>query len=469
MTPNAALLLGARLISALTTLAVLSLVARLRGPDALGLVALGFAAGAILAVLTEIGFGGFLVREAARQPDLAGQLLGGMLAVRLVTVPVVLGLAWIAMRAVSSANAAVVWLAAAGLVFQQWADLSRAVSLSRGRIGVLAAHAITENVAWLAVIAALLLSGASVATALAGGLLACAVSVVGGLLLIRIKVGVRPALPGADLARRLLRDAAPFAVFALLGTASTRIDTVLVAFLVPGSAIVAAGAYFAATRLVAAFEYLPEALSRSLLPDLSRLYVVDPAALGALLQRPSRFLLFVGIPIPFAMVVFGPWLMELLFGQQLGSYGWVLIGLSALVPFRFFTWLFGATLTSTDAQWRRVAAAAVALTVVAAIDALLLPRFGIAAAVAGAAGATLIVVGVYAYGVARLVGPMALLTDAGLALVAAAVALAAGLAVGAIAATPVAAVVFAAVYLLAIAFMVRLPRGRRPLPDQVRG
>jgi len=66
LTRNASLLFAARVTSALTTLAVLSLVSRLRGPDDLGLVALGFAAGGILAVLSDLGLGLLLVREASR-------------------------------------------------------------------------------------------------------------------------------------------------------------------------------------------------------------------------------------------------------------------------------------------------------------------------------------------------------------------------------------------------------------------
>ena len=63
MSRNAALLLAARITSALTTLAVLSFVARLRGPEELGLVAVGLAGGAILATSSDVGLGPLLVRR----------------------------------------------------------------------------------------------------------------------------------------------------------------------------------------------------------------------------------------------------------------------------------------------------------------------------------------------------------------------------------------------------------------------
>jgi O-antigen/teichoic acid export membrane protein len=455
MSRDAGLLLAARLTSALTTLAVLSLVARLRGPEALGLVALGFAAGAILSVLTETGVGGLLVRDGSRYPDEVGALFGGMFAARFVTVPVVLAFAWLAIGSAFPANIATVWLAAAGLVFQQWAELTRSVSLSRRRVGLLAAHTIAENLAWFAVIVGLLVAGAPIAVALAGGVTVCVLSVIGGLGIVRFVLGIRPMLPTATRTRRLLREGAPFAMFVLLAAAYSRIDTILVGLLVPGSAVVAAGAYFAASRLVAALEYLPETLSRSLLPELSRSFVSDPAGLRAILRRPTRLLLFVGVPIPFAMVVFGPWLMQVLFGALVGGYGWVLVGLAAVVPFRFFQWLFGVTLTSADAQWRRAVAAAIALLAVALVDALLLPRLGIVAAILGVYGATLIVTGLYTFGVARLVGSLSVGSDGVKALAAASAAVLAGLVARSFGSDPVGAFVFAVVYVLVVAIIAR--------------
>ena len=450
MSRNAALLLAARVTSALTTLAVLSFVARLRGPDDLGLVAVGLASGAILATLSDVGLGPLLVREGARDEARTGALLGALLLVRLAIVPLVLLGAWLVLDAAFGADAPVVWIVAAGLVFQQWAELGRSVFLSRLRVGLMAAHSMVENLAWLAVIAVLLATEATLIEAFSGGLAVFAVSLVVGLAMVRLLLGVRPHLPTALGARGLIVDAAPFALFGTLNTAYTRIDTILVGLFVPGTALVAAGTYFAASRLVGAFEYLPETLSRSLLPELSRGYVVEPGQLGALLRPAIRLLLFTGIPVPFGVLLLGPWLMQHLFDVPVGPYGWIVVGLAAVVPLRFFGSLFGATLTSADAQWRRVWATAVALGAVALVDVLLLPRIGIAGALVGVAAATISLVGVYLAGVSRIAGPLFAGADALRAFAAAAVALIAGLLARSIVPEPAAAAVFALVYLVLV-------------------
>jgi len=161
MRRNALLLLFARLVSAGTTLVMLALVARLRGGEALGAVGIGFAAGAIAAAISDLGLSSLLVREAARRPDAAARYLGAGLAVRLVSVPFLLAAIWVAGGAIAPGNGLVVVLAAAGLIGQQAAELTRAVFIAHQRMVIVSAHATFENVAWLAVIVAGLVGGAT--------------------------------------------------------------------------------------------------------------------------------------------------------------------------------------------------------------------------------------------------------------------------------------------------------------------
>ena len=176
-----------------------------------------------------------------------------------------------------------------------------------------------------------------------------------------------------------------------------------------------------------------------------------------------HFLLALGIPIPFGMLLVGPWLMDLLFGPEIAAYQWVLVGLSALVPFRFMSILFGMTLTSADAQWRRVMAAGSSLVVLTVLDVLLLPVIGIPAALIGMAAATVLVAAVYATGVWRILGTLSLTGPIARALLAAAVAVGIGLAVRAIAPDPLAGIAFGVVYLGAIYGISRLA-GQTALP-----
>lgn len=456
MSRNAALLFAARLTSAVTTLAVLALISNLRGSEALGLVAVGFASGQIFAVLSELGLANYLIREGARNAAVVPALLGAMLTVRAVTLPIALLGLWAVATLLSPHDANSVWFAGAGLVVQSAADLARATSLSQRRGELFALHAIPENLGWVAIITTLLVMGFPLSGALAGGTAFLSTSVFVGIALIRWRLGLRPRFGSLASVRDLLRNATPYALFSVLATAQSRLDTVLVGAFVSTASIVAAGAYFSSTRLLAAFEYLPETLSLSLLPEVARAHGGSAGDVASVLRHPARSLLYVGIPVPFLMYVIGPSLFGILFSDDLRSYSWVLVALSVLVPLRFFQWISGATLTGTDGQWRRVLGAGLAVGALVVIDVLLLPPLGVAGAIAGTAAGTLIVVSIYARVIRRSVGVIWPFFDVMRALVAAAVAVGAAVAVEGSLGEGAASVAFSAVYVGVVAIGLRL-------------
>jgi O-antigen/teichoic acid export membrane protein len=437
-------------------LAVLSLVARLRGPEDLGLVSLGLAAGGILAIFSDLAFGSLLVREVSRDAARLDTVFGAALLVRLVAVSVLLGGSWLVATLAFGSVAPRIWLPAAGLVMQQWAELTRSISLANRRFGIMAGHAITENVAWLGVVGGVLVLSGSLESALLGGLLTFSISVLAGLAIGWLVYHVRPRLPTTAESRQLARDARPFAAFTVLNIVYTRLDTLLIGALAPIGGIVAAGAYYAASRLIAAFDYLPDAMARSIFPDLAARFTTERSHFVELLRRPARFLLFIGVPVPFGVVVTGDWLMRELYGPIIAQYSWVLLGLAALVPLRFMSSLFGLALTSADAQGRRALAAGWALAGVALVDILLIPRLGVAGALVGAATAAITLLAIYVASLSRIPGQRLFLArDALGPLLAAIIATGVGLVFRRAVAPPVAGVAFALVYLLIAASLSR--------------
>ncbi len=404
MRRNAALLLVARLTSAGTTLAVLAVVGRLVGAEALGAVGVGVALGSVAAAISDGGTASLLVREAARRPEVAGRLLGAGLLVRVVTIPLTLLLVAVAATVVARDSVPTIVLVAAGVVGQQTAELLRSVFNADQRMHVSATHATIENLVWLATIVIALAAGWPLDRTFVLALGVWIGSVAVGLLLADRLAGVRPRLPDRTELRSLAGSAGPFAAFNVIGVAYSRIDTFLVAALLPGAALAAAGAYFSASRLVAAFEYLPEAVSRALYPELARRSVHDRASASTLLGRAARPLLVVGAAVPAVLIVGGGWLMDTLFGADAALAGPIIGALSLAIPVRFLGYLFGIALTSSDAQGRRVAAAGVALAIVLVIDIAFIPIVGLAAPIVAALGASVAVLALYATFVRRQLG-----------------------------------------------------------------
>jgi O-antigen/teichoic acid export membrane protein len=388
---NAALLLTARLTSAGTTLVVLVLVSRLRGADALGALGLGLAIGAIAAALSELGSNALLIRQVSRQREAAARYLGGAMVLRVVTAPLAVAAAGLVGELISPPQVPIVVLAAAGLILQQTAEATRSTFIAWQRMTVSSAHAVVENLLWLAVVTVGLVLGLSLTATLALALLVWIGSVLAGFVLILRLLHVWPAWPDRAWVAMAFRDLPPFSGFAVINMTYSRIDPLLIGLLASGPALAAAGAYFAAARLLAAFEYLAEAVSRAIYPELSRLAVADRSAAVPLLRSAASLLLAVGLAVPAVLIPAGSWAMTALFGAEPGQYGWVLGFLAIAVPIRYLGYLYGVSLTSADAQGRRLAAVSLGLVLVVAIDALGIPTVGLVAPVIAAIiGATVV-------------------------------------------------------------------------------
>lgn len=450
MRGGALLLLVARLVSAATTLAVLAIAGRV-DPVQLGAVGVGAAAGAIGAALVDAGTSSLLIRNASRRPGDVGHLLGFGLCVETVTGPAILLATMAVLASVFGAAWPVMFAMAAALVVQQTAELSRACFISGRRFRIAAGHSIVENVAWLGVVAAMIAAGAPLAEALVAGVAVMAGSVAVGLVLVRLLLGTRPLLPRISTSRQLLGALRPFVAFNVLGVAYGRVDTILVGALVPASGLALAGVYFTAARLMATAEFVPDAVARSLYPEVARAYAGDPRSVNVLVRPALGILLAFALPVPVVFAISGDAILRLLIGPAGAGAGLLAAGLALAVPIRSISYLLGMSLTSADAQGRRVLAAGSALVLVGLVDAIFLPLVGIPAAVVGSFVAAAAVALVYVRSFAARFGRLDITTDVARTVAASALAAAPGALASALLGPWPAIAVFAFAYLLVTA------------------
>lgn len=408
MSRDALFMLFARVVSAGSTVLLLMYIGQTQGGPILGIVGTGLALGVFLSAVTDAGTSSLLIREGARNRDQIGMLLVPMCLWRVFALAVAaLGL-WGAAGLIEIEHEAVLLLLALGLPIQQFAELPRAAFIARQEIHISSLHSGIENVCWLLAIVGLLAIGVSLETAFAAGLAVFAISVLVGFLVLARR-GVRfPGWPDAAIVKRLIPETMPFAIFVVIGVAYTRLDTLLVAVLIPTSALTAAGAYYAAARLLAAIEYFPEAIARAAYPRIAKAFRSGDGQVAAELSPLVGLLASVGIPVPVLIAVAGPWLMTTMFGTDVAPFAWLVIPLGVVVPLRFLSHLFGMALTSTDRQLHRARSAGVALILVAAIDIITLPTIGIVGAVIGSITASAWICAVYAAPLIRRLGDLGL-------------------------------------------------------------
>lgn len=402
MRSDAALLFASRVTSAATTVVALVLIAQLRGAEALGAVSAGLAIGGIAAMATDAGLSALLIRESSRRPHEAGLYLGAGLAVRVVSVPVALLVVWYLGYAMAPDLGAVIALSGAGLIGQQTAELTRSVFIARQRMSVASVHAILENVLWIGVVAIGVVSGLALDLTFLLALGVWVASSLAGIVAVRILAGVTPAMPGTRL-MAWLRAARPLAGHSILALAVTRLDPILLGLFATGASLETAGGFFAASRLLAAFDYLPEAVSRAVFPELSRRAVAGSAGVLSIIRETTDSLVRVGALAPVILVPAGSWVMTTLFGEA-GHDGWILGALAFVVPIRYVTHVLGTALAGGDVAGKRLAATSVALVFVVIVDVLAIPAIGVAATVFSSIGAAVIMLVLNALFVGRRFG-----------------------------------------------------------------
>ena len=325
----------------------------------------------------------WLVREIARDPSCSGRYLGALLALRAILLPLTTAVAALFVVNAFPAQGPEIMVVALNIAIQQVADTGRAVFIAHGRMLVAGIHGTVENLIWLAVIWIGLERGSSTLDAFGLGLAVMCGSSVIIIGLAWVFGWPMRLFRGHDL-RAMLDELPVFGAFSLASAASQRIDTVLIGFLLPTGALAAAGAYYAAIRLVSAFEYLPATVGRAILPDVSRALGSGDASVTQRVTAPAvEILLAMSVPLPFAMLLGGGWLLQLLYGSDVAAFGWIMVWLALALPFRFLGYLYGTLLTGGDAQMPRLVALVVSLAVLLVVDALTLPTLGIGGAVAG--------------------------------------------------------------------------------------
>jgi O-antigen/teichoic acid export membrane protein len=386
LTRDAGFLFAGRVVSAFTTVLVLALIARTSTLEELGVVALGLTMSLALAVLPEAGLTSLFIYDIARSPGRTGTLLGAMLVIRAVALPLVSVAIGVLVVLAYPDDARTIMIVALSPALQQISELARSVFIARRRMAISSAHSIVENVAWASTIAAGLTAGMTLEGMFAAAAVVVAICAGAAFILVAVLEGVHPAIPARTDVGGLLRQAGPFTAFSTLAVVAARMDTVLIGLLLPGG-IAIAGAYYTVARLAAAAEYLPEAVSRAIYPRLVQHFADDRAVATSILAFATRDLTAVGIAIPFGFALVGGGLIALLYGPDFAAYGWLLIGFGLAMPFRYVGMVYGGAITSAGLQTRRFRALAVAVVVSLGLNVLLLPRIGIAGALAaGVAG-----------------------------------------------------------------------------------
>ena len=259
-------------------LAMVVIAGRLLGAEVFGRFAFASSLAVVLAFATDLGLTIWTTRALARNPETSGPVLGTGLRLRLgASLPVMLAFGGVALVVDDRALAVAVLALGVAALARGLCDHARAVFRAHERLGdegklntAIALLGMGGGVAGL-------LAGAGGMAALALGILAGTLAgALYGFLLLGRNYGRWAGPADWTLARRMLREAAPFYLAGACTLIYARADVLL---LRPLSSDVEVGAYRVAGQIVDVVKQLPVLLMTATFPQLARAFNESKAGL----------------------------------------------------------------------------------------------------------------------------------------------------------------------------------------------
>lgn len=379
----------------LTSLVLFVVLAHVWGPDAFGVFMYPYTVAAVLVKIVDYGFALQLARDVGRAPGRVHEIVGRALGAKLLLlVPTLVAAGAASLRIGTSRGYG--WLLAILLLDALATSFALFFTVplrALGRFDREASIATSSNVAlFVASVGAVLAGGGPVAVALA--FLATRI----GFLLLSLRgyalAAGRLPRPILDLREALgtLRLGFPFGVYVVVGTLNLQSDTLMVQHFLGAASV---GLYQAGMRLLFGGLLVADALHNVYITALARA-AHDRQELDRLATRMTRHLIAIGV-IGFACLLAGnQWIVSLLFAQRFAALTDLVPLFGLLVLVRYAGISYGTVLTLADQQSLRVVAATVVLGLTLALNALLIPRFGLRGALTSSIIGHLVLYSVYA-------------------------------------------------------------------------
>jgi O-antigen/teichoic acid export membrane protein len=367
----------ARVLNLALGIVVTLLLARGLGTDGFGVWSTLFAVTQIANSFGELGLTQIAVSRAAAQPDRESEWVGALLQLRLLLVlPITFGslVAVLLIAPSDQATVAGVLIALVALVGAP-AVLSVVFQL-RIRNDISMAIITINSIIWAAAVI--------VVSALAGGIVAYAAAF---LLTTAITMGLNVVfalrfthvrLRGVRrLWRPLLRVGVGVGIAGIFVTSYVKLDQILV-FEFAGSH--QAGLYGAAYRLLEQVQFIPISVMTTLFPLIAAAYINHRHRMEDLLQAAGEYLTMASLPILAFTIVAARPIMIFLFGSRFAAAAPALPILAGAFVSISFGYLVGNMVVVVELQRRFALYAGAGLLLNAALNVVLIPRYGFVAA-----------------------------------------------------------------------------------------
>ncbi|MCH7491990.1 flippase [Patescibacteria group bacterium] len=291
-------------------------LARILGPEDLGLYDPIKSLIPILLILIDFSLSVVLVREIARKPHKAAEYLSSVLGIKVVfafVIILIMGL-FTNFSSYSTLIKTILYLDAIIVVLDTFTLTFFAVfrglqNLKYESLGIIGTQVITIIFGVIALQQDLGLQYLFIAVAF-GSIFNFIFSY--SMLRKKLKLKIRLHW-NIDIIKRFLRIAIPFAIAAIFVKIYTFTDRFLL-LLMSGQSHV--GWYVTAHKLTFALEFIPSAFAASIFPAMSAYYMYSRTKLSKIFEKTTHYLMIIAMPISFGMVILADKIILTLYGSD---------------------------------------------------------------------------------------------------------------------------------------------------------
>ena len=365
------------------------LIARYLGPDRFGAFSFVFAYVSVIQMLADFGLSNILIREIARDRRKVDEILGAVVPLVTLIALGAYGVIFISVPflSVSPEAAQAIYIMGAMVLVTFPSAVYGAVNRAFEEMGFNAFCTVLQRLILLiAVMLALYLEAGL------GGFALCYLAEwifqwAFFRVLIRVRYSHYHWRFDPAYWRYLVREGLPVGASIVLRRVSWYVDTFILMAL---STVSSVGLFSAAYRVVKMVNVIPFTLSMPLYPVLSRLGVESSEKTISLYNRAQKIFLLIGLPVSFWVILLGPQIILLLFGEGYLAAGTTLrlMGLVALLLFlnSLYVYLFSAL----GRQKLYMLTIGISVSINILLDLLLIPMLDILGAALGTLSAELV-------------------------------------------------------------------------------
>ncbi len=400
---NSTALLGGHLAERILKLIVMAVLARFLGKSEFGLYIFVLTYVEFFHLLTDLGIQPILVREMARNPDRAEELMGNALTLKLISAgaSVLLAVSVILLSGYALSIAELVAWASLSMFLSFRLSSVRQVldSIFQVRLEMRAPVVLGVGSELLSAIGLLMVVWANLELVwlLAVQNLAYLPGVIGLKLVTRAQVPLKLRW-SREVALGLLKESYPLGLASLFTLAYVKVDILMLAVMRGDDAV---GIYSAAYRLVGSLTILPMAIIGSTFPLIAQYARTAPEALPRIFQRSLNIIMMLAFPIAIGGMVLARGIIVTVYGMRFVESTLVFSVLSWAVSVSFISYFLTSALNAMDRQRSYLALTAGMTLLNLGLNFFWIPRYGFV----GASVATLITECVLMLLCLRLLGP----------------------------------------------------------------